>query len=591
MCQTCGVPISVQCDCPSPYGTGPKCTAKIDASCVIYHIDCANDAPSQLTCLGLPNCSSVESILEAIDRLVCNNLNIPITVTETFTSKMTASGQAGHTLKTDVKVSDDSGNSMEIRPDGLFTPANSETTFVANDSTTIDFTTSGTHGHTLTGAVKISATGGNIISANSDGIYASDLVETTLVATDTSTIDFTAAGTHGHALTGAVKISATGGNIISANSDGIFAASSTPYTFQNGLTNTSSVIELGGTLLHDTTITEGAHYLNVLASSGTGGLRINDSSSSSGYLYVKGNTGKVYTSVFDTTVPLTNATTFSCVGGLSSVKVNNAGSDFTHTSTSILFAGLYGEFSFNNSTNTTVLNTGIAKSYSGVTGVFTVYQSGDISGGVVSGGCFYSNLAGPNNISDIAAVRTVGAVQTPSQAAFSGTIANYYGVKIEPSADSSFTVTNRWGVYQEGTGDTNYFNGNVGIKTVSPTSSLSVNGSADKLGGGSWGTFSDERIKKDIKPFTDSLAILEQINPVFFKYNGLNNIEDTNKEYVGIVAQDIEKVAPYTVERKKTNEFDDLRVFDPNALVYILINAVKELSEKVKYLEYRLYNK
>src|SRR5579863_2753065 len=37
--------------------------------------------------------------------------------------------------------------------------------------------------------------------------------------------------------------------------------------------------------------------------------------------------------------------------------------------------------------------------------------------------------------------------------------------------------------------------GAVGIGTLSPDSSLSVNGNADKTGGGSWGTFSDGRLK------------------------------------------------------------------------------------------------
>ena len=41
-----------------------------------------------------------------------------------------------------------------------------------NDSNTIDFTASGTDNQTITADVKISATGGNIITANADGIYA-----------------------------------------------------------------------------------------------------------------------------------------------------------------------------------------------------------------------------------------------------------------------------------------------------------------------------------------------------------------------------------------------------------------------------------
>lgn len=42
-----------------------------------------------------------------------------------------------------------------------------------NDGDTVNFTASGTDNQTITAEVKISATGGNIISANADGIYAS----------------------------------------------------------------------------------------------------------------------------------------------------------------------------------------------------------------------------------------------------------------------------------------------------------------------------------------------------------------------------------------------------------------------------------
>lgn len=126
MCPNCGQQFS-QCNCPSnecvPCSRDKLCPIKLDASCIIYHIDGDDDIATKLTCLGLSNYSTLEQILEKIDDYVCNSVNIPITVNETFTAKMTANGAANHTLKTDVKVSDDDDNSLEIRPDGLFVPA------------------------------------------------------------------------------------------------------------------------------------------------------------------------------------------------------------------------------------------------------------------------------------------------------------------------------------------------------------------------------------------------------------------------------------------------------------------------------------
>ena len=130
-------------------------------------------------------------------------------------------------------------------------------------------------------------------------------------------------------------------------------------------------------------------------------------------------------------------------------------------------------------------------------------------------------------------------------------------------------------------------NGGLAIGTGTATAGfkLSVNGSADKAGGGSWAVFSDSRIKRNIRQFTEGLATLEKINPVWFQYNNKSGYADTVKTYVGVIAQDIEKVAPYMVEKAKTVSFDDQRVYDSNALNYILVNSVKELSEENKKLK------
>ncbi|MBI4946600.1 MAG: tail fiber domain-containing protein [Bacteroidetes bacterium] len=134
-------------------------------------------------------------------------------------------------------------------------------------------------------------------------------------------------------------------------------------------------------------------------------------------------------------------------------------------------------------------------------------------------------------------------------------------------------------------------NGNIGIGTTSPDQLLSVNGNASKVGGGSWATFSDKRLKKDIDNFSDGLEILEKINPVKFKYNGLAGYPDDGKEYVGIIAQDIQNIAPYmlSIVKKKLKSDDisetDLLMYDSSAMTYILINAVKEQQKEIEGLK------
>src|SRR5205807_1622330 len=53
--------------------------------------------------------------------------------------------------------------------------------------------------------------------------------------------------------------------------------------------------------------------------------------------------------------------------------------------------------------------------------------------------------------------------------------------------------------------------GNVGIGTGAPDAKLTVNGSADKPGGGSWAVFSDERLKNIKGRFTPGLKAVMQL--------------------------------------------------------------------------------
>jgi hypothetical protein len=118
--------------------------------------------------------------------------------------------------------------------------------------------------------------------------------------------------------------------------------------------------------------------------------------------------------------------------------------------------------------------------------------------------------------------------------------------------------------------------GLVGIGTSVPTSLLSVNGTADKVGGGTWGTFSDSRMKKNVQPYTKGLPEILKINTVTFQYNGKGGYPDDGKTYTGVIAQEIEKVLPGTVTKIKSKDFDDQRKYDSSEIMYTLINAVKE---------------
>jgi hypothetical protein len=105
-------------------------------------------------------------------------------------------------------------------------------------------------------------------------------------------------------------------------------------------------------------------------------------------------------------------------------------------------------------------------------------------------------------------------------------------------------------------------------------------GDAYKPGGGPWIATSDSRLKNNINNYNDGLAIINEIEPKTYTYNSKSGYS-TDITHIGVIAQDLEKIAPYMIEKNKEGYLQ----VDPNAFTYMLINAVKELSaenEKLK---------
>jgi hypothetical protein len=122
--------------------------------------------------------------------------------------------------------------------------------------------------------------------------------------------------------------------------------------------------------------------------------------------------------------------------------------------------------------------------------------------------------------------------------------------------------------------------GNTGIPAYQLE--LSTN-SAGKPGSSTWSIASDSRLKQNINPYTQGLQQLLQINPVTYQYNEKSGF-DTKPEYVGIIAQDLQKIAPYMVSTVKRKDAEYLSV-DNSAMTYMLINAVKEQQQQIELLK------
>lgn len=125
---------------------------------------------------------------------------------------------------------------------------------------------------------------------------------------------------------------------------------------------------------------------------------------------------------------------------------------------------------------------------------------------------------------------------------------------------------------------------------------LHVQGDAIKSSGSStWAVGSDIRFKEDIDNFQDGLEKLKQVRPVRFTYNG-RGFGNAGIKQVGIIGQELEKIFPYMIHKAQGKleedgpEINDLRIFDSSPLTFVLINAIKELDEKIATLKSQLEN-
>ena len=155
------------------------------------------------------------------------------------------------------------------------------------------------------------------------------------------------------------------------------------------------------------------------------------------------------------------------------------------------------------------------------------------------------------------------------------------GFRINANANGSWAD-----MYLQTDGTTRLFiesAGYVGIGTTSPTAMLSVNGEANKPGGGSWAVFSDVRSKENVVDYTKGLKELLQLRPVSFTYK--EEFGWGNNTYVGLSAQEVEQVIPSMVDKININSIEDFRQVNPNELTFMLINAVKELKAENEALK------
>ncbi len=102
---------------------------------------------------------------------------------------------------------------------------------------------------------------------------------------------------------------------------------------------------------------------------------------------------------------------------------------------------------------------------------------------------------------------------------------------------------------------------------------------------------SDERLKTNISPITDALFKVNSLNGFTYNFNEIGEKLGFNPDitYAGVSAQEVQKVLPEVVHPAPVD--DKYITVQYDKVVPLLIEAIKELSDKVEKLEQRLEDK
>lgn len=110
--------------------------------------------------------------------------------------------------------------------------------------------------------------------------------------------------------------------------------------------------------------------------------------------------------------------------------------------------------------------------------------------------------------------------------------------------------------------------------------SVVITGSLDVTGDITAFSTSDERLKTNVTPILDGLNKVGEIQG--YEYDWIENIHHNKAGHdIGVIAQEVEKIAPEAV----TTRDNGYKAVNYEKLIPILIQAIKELNDKVNKLE------
>jgi len=183
-----------------------------------------------------------------------------------------------------------------------------------------------------------------------------------------------------------------------------------------------------------------------------------------------------------------------------------------------------------------------------------------------------------------------------------GTPTNTFGVQVNGNATGWAGIslvasgqtynTTDFEIYQSATNAliTNYgsgtlvigSNGGIGI-TIAATNAVRMNhygaGTATFDASGNITSVSDERAKRNIRPFVRGLADILKLKPILHGYTLESGLDHTKDDYAGFSAQNVQSIMPEAVGCSA----DGMLSLSDRAILAAVVNAVQELAARVSY--------
>ena len=589
-------------------------------------------------------------------------INAPTNVTTSATNSVSWSGvgTSGSPLQANVKVSATAGNAASIYSDGIYVSPLTPTTYSFIPTATITPSVDSSNNVTMNAKIDTSQPG-NILTMSSNGLYAPapQSIATIVTAAATSTLQLVSTPGSGatYALTGsviisptathqvlvaksdglAVQVSSTAGNVITINSDGIYAPAGAAQvnsdwnavsgvaqilnkpTFVSSATGTSNQITVSAST---GAVTFSLPSAVTISGAMTAGSHVTTGGTSS--QFTKGD-GSLDSNTYATTSALSTAVSgttnyipkFSSSSALGNSVIYQAGSsiaigsttanstlDITGTTrawiTQTWSSGTSYAASYHNIPTYTGSLTSSNASYSAVEAVHSAIFNGNTT---VASTTPFGTILGATQVSfsntgTVTASSPLSCIvaQTQDLGTVNGTVSVSAGVEIKgvllvTGATATITRTNHYQLYIQ---DTNQFGngGNITNKFAiyqAGTNDISRFFGQVQNASSSVQFTSDIRVKENITPFSRGLKELNQINVHTFNY-----IYNKGVGVTGVIAQELEAIIPEAVKQGNfdlpdgSQSFTDFRMVDQTVLFYTMLQSIKDLSLEVEALKAKL---